>query len=169
MQIISAMTKSDVLSRPERPVVPALPRVTPGLPRAVIRVKVAPNNCQTISAASMPKSRPDRRSKEKPQLQGEPAVDAITIAWTSSVVCVLTANAVLILARLYLINHPESKTGALFSAIMLLSASLLGLISLALLPIVWRTSRLKPPLGFSVFAALISLAPIIATVVLLTR
>jgi hypothetical protein len=117
----------------------------------------------------MPKSRPDRRSKEKPQLQGEPAVDAITIAWTSSVVCVLTANAVLILTRLYLINHPESKTGALFSAIMLLTASLLGLISLTLLPIVWRTSRLKPPLGFSVFAALISLAPIIATVVMLAR
>lgn len=117
----------------------------------------------------MPKSRPDRRSKESVQLQDEPAADAITIAWTSSVVCVMTADAVLILTQLYLINHPESKTGYLFSAIMLLTASLLGLISLTLLPIVWRTSRLKPPPGFSVFAALISIAPIFATVILLMR
>ena len=117
----------------------------------------------------MSKSRPNHRPPKKGQPPDEPAVDAITIAWTSSVVCVLTANAVLILTRLYLFNHPESKTGFLFSAIMLLTASLLGLISLTLLPVVWRTSRLKPPLGFSVFAGLISIAPIIATVVMLTR
>lgn len=117
----------------------------------------------------MQKSKSPRRRTKHAEPANEPAADAITIAWTSSVVCVLTAEAVLILTRFYLRNHPESQTGALFAAIMLLTASLLGLISLTLLPIVWRTSRLKPPLGFSVFAAIVSVAPIIATVVMLTR
>lgn len=140
-----------------------------GLPRAVDRVKVAPTDCQTLRTLAMKKTRPDRRPPKKGKPPEEPAVDAITIAWTSSVVCVLTADLVLILTRIYLINHPESQTGSLFAAIMLLTASLLGTISLVLLAVVWRTSRLKPPLGFSGFAALISLAPIIATVTILVR
>jgi hypothetical protein len=117
----------------------------------------------------MKKTRPDRRPSKKGQPPEEPAIDAITVAWTSSVVCVLTANSVLILTRIYLMNHPESQTGSLFAAIMLLTAGLLGLISLGLLAVVWRTSRLKPPLGFSGFAALVSLAPVVATAIQLMR
>jgi hypothetical protein len=106
--------------------------------------------------------RSDRKSKQKSAAQEEPAAQAITIAWTSSVVCVLAANIVTAVAHLYARNHPESKSAPVFEAIMLLTACLLGLISLALLPVVWRTSYLKPPLGFTVFDVLVSIAPVIA-------
>ena len=112
----------------------------------------------------MSKRRSDRRSQLKSAAQEEPAVEAITIAWTSSVVCVLAANMVTVVAHIYARNHPESKAAPVFEAIMLLTACLMGLISLALLPIVWRTSRLKPPLGFTVFDVLVSIAPVIAVV-----
>ena len=45
---------------------------------------------------------------------------------------------------------------------MLLSAALMGAISLALLAAVWRTRREKPPQGYVVFAAVVAVAPIIA-------
>ncbi len=52
----------------------------------------------------------------------------------------------------------------------LLTAAVMGIAALALLPVVWATSRLKPPLGFVVFAALVAAAPVIVVAVrLMTR
>jgi hypothetical protein len=111
----------------------------------------------------MSKSNSGRRPQKKSAPREEPSAEAITIAWTSSVVCVLAANLVTIAAHLYGRMHPESRTAPVFEAIMLLTACVMGIVSLALLPVVWRTSRLKPPLGFTVFDVLVSIAPILAT------
>jgi predicted membrane-bound mannosyltransferase len=80
------------------------------------------------------------------------------------VTSVLLADLVTIAAHFYADAHPESKTARPFEAIMLLTGCVLGVVSLALLAVVWRVSRLKPPRGFVVFAALVAAAPIVVTV-----
>jgi hypothetical protein len=118
----------------------------------------------------MSKSNP-RRSPKKSRsgrddsgtAEDRPA-EAITIAWIASVTSVLLANLVTIATHFYAARLPESKTARPFEAIMLLTGCVLGIASLALLAVVWRVSRLKPPRGFVVFAALVAAAPIIVTV-----
>jgi hypothetical protein len=113
-----------------------------------------------------------KRTKRKPQptkhgetiRQEDRAAEAITIAWTASVTSVLLADVVTIVAHFYARSHPESKVAPPFEAIMLLTGCVLGLASLAMLVVVWRVSRLKPPRGFVVFAALVAAAPIATTV-----
>jgi hypothetical protein len=94
----------------------------------------------------------------------EQEAQAVTIAWIASVTSVLMADLATIAAHFYFRFHPESKTAPLFAAIMLLTACLLGVASLALLAAVWRTSRLKPPKGFVAFAVIIAAAPIVTTI-----
>ena len=90
------------------------------------------------------------------------ASEAVTIAWTVTVTGVVAANLIVVAANLYSRTQPESQPARAFEAFMLLSAAIVGAASLALLPVVWRTRRLKPPQGYTVFAALVAAAPIIA-------
>jgi hypothetical protein len=89
------------------------------------------------------------------------ASEAVTIAWTVSVTGVLVCDLIVAAAHWYVRSHPNAQPARAFEAIMLLSAALMGAVSLALLPVVWRTRRLKPPQGYVVFAALVAAAPII--------
>lgn len=112
--------------------------------------------------------RPRKQTANRPTNgDGDPheerSAEAITIAWTASVTGVFLADLVTIAAHFYARSNPESKTAPPFEAIMLLTACVMGLASLALLPIVWRVSRLKPPLGIVVFATLVAAAPIVVT------
>jgi len=125
----------------------------------------------------MPKPRATRRPQNRERsvrrngggaADREPAVDAITIAWTASVSAVFLADMVTIAAHFFARSHPEAKSAPVFAAIMLLTASLMGVVSLVLLAVVWRVRQLKPPQGFLVFAALVATAPILATMVRLT-
>jgi hypothetical protein len=108
--------------------------------------------------------RPNDRKLER-DLPDERSAEAITIAWTASVTAVFFANLVTIAAHFYSRSHPDVKTAPAFEAIMLLTAALMGVASLALLPVVWKFSRLKPPLGFVVFATLVAAGPIVVTAV----
>jgi hypothetical protein len=116
----------------------------------------------------MPKkksSQRDRRSRRP--TGGDPVdeipIDAITIAWTASVTSVFITDLVLIAVHFYTRSHPESQLAPAFAAIMLLTACAIGLASLALMVVVWRVSRLKPPMGFVVFALLVAAAPVVVT------
>jgi len=81
------------------------------------------------------------------------------------VTSVLLADLVTIVAHFHARSHPESKTAPPFEAIMLLTACAMGLASVTLLAVVWRVRRLKPPMGFTVFAALVAVAPVIVVAV----
>ena len=112
--------------------------------------------------------RQTRKAARSPQKRDSPredrAAEAITIAWTVSVTAVFLADLVTIAAHFYGRLHPESKTAPAFEAIMLLAACVMGAASLALLPVVWRTRTVKPPQGYSVFAAIVAAAPIVALI-----
>jgi hypothetical protein len=116
---------------------------------------------------TMPKTRHLRKQKKpRPNAPSQPAEsranEAVTIAWTSSVTGVLVADLIVIAAHLYGRSNPDAQAAKALEAIMLLSAAVMGAISLALLVVVWRSRIVKPPRGYMVFAALVTAAPIIA-------
>jgi hypothetical protein len=71
---------------------------------------------------------------------------------------------VVIVAHLYSRSNPDAQAAKALEAIMLLSAAVMGAISLVLLGIVWQTRQLKPPSGYMAFAVLVAAAPIIALI-----
>jgi hypothetical protein len=94
------------------------------------------------------------------------AGEAVTIAWTVSVTGVLIADLMAVAAHLFVAaGHREVELVRLLESLMLLSAAAMGVVSLALLPVVWRSRRLKPPLGYVGFAVLVAAAPIAAMTV----
>jgi hypothetical protein len=105
-----------------------------------------------------------KQKKRQPQ-SAEPAEtrasDAVTIAWTSAVTGVFIADLIVIAAHLYARNNPDARAATVLEAIMLLSAAVMGAVALVLLALVWRTRRLKPPRGYTAFAALVAAAPIL--------
>jgi hypothetical protein len=108
------------------------------------------------------KARPKRsRSGDGHEPAETQASEAVTIAWTVSVTGVFVADLIVIAAHWYVRGHPQAQPARALEAIMLLSAALMGGASLALLPVVWRTRRLKPPQGYVVFAVAVAAAPII--------
>ena len=115
----------------------------------------------------MAKNRAKRRRKSRPDVYREPAEsvanDTVTVAWTVSVTGVLIADLVVVAAHLFVRYFPEAEQARWLEAIMLLSAAAMGAISLVLLAVVWRTRRVKPPRGYTVFAVMVSIAPIVVT------
>ena len=69
-------------------------------------------------------------------------------------------NLAAIAAHFYRLANPDSKPAAFFEAGMLLTACIIGLVSLALLPLVWRMRQMKPPIGIAVFAVCVAVAPV---------
>jgi hypothetical protein len=115
------------------------------------------------------KQKPNRRgrspNRESFQLPSESrASEAMTIAWTVTVTGVTISNLIVIAAHFYARSHSESQPARAFEAIMLTSAAAMGAVSLALLPVVWCTRQLKPPLGYTMFAALVAAAPVFALI-----
>jgi len=113
-----------------------------------------------MSKPRKPRQRPKQERPQNGSLEDIP-VEAMMVAWTASVMSVFMADLATIAAHFYARFHPDSKTAAPFAAIMLLTAAFLGLASLALLVVAWRTSHLKPPTGFAAFAALVAATPLL--------
>jgi hypothetical protein len=134
---------------------------------AAVRSALVPAMPKPKPSRRLPKDKRAVRSKDAGSDQDQ-AANAITIAWTASVTAVFLADLATIAAHFFSRSHPDAKTAPVFAAIMLLTACLMGMASLALLIVVWRVQRLKPPQGFIVFAALVAAAPILATIVRLT-
>jgi hypothetical protein len=127
-----------------------------------------------IVGINMPaRRRNPRRKRSSARMSTEPAEsrrsEVLTIAWTVSVTGVLVADLMLVAAHLYSRSHPEEELARNLQGILLLFASAMGIVSLALLPVVWRMRRLKPPMGYIVFAILVTVSPILATIVRLLR
>jgi hypothetical protein len=80
------------------------------------------------------------------------------------VTAVLMADIVVIAAHLYARAYPEAEQAKALEAIMLICAAAMGCAALALLAVVWRVRKVKPPQGYVVFAALVAIAPVIALV-----
>ncbi len=90
------------------------------------------------------------------------ASEAITIAWTVTVTTTLLCNLMIIAAHFYIINYPDAKRMELLRGLMLLGGSIVGIMSLLILPVLYRVRRVPPPRGLVVFSICVALAPILA-------
>ncbi|MEX2316955.1 MAG: hypothetical protein WD669_07375 [Pirellulales bacterium] len=121
----------------------------------------------------MPANRRKARRQKSPPARSDPpegrAAELFTIAWTVSVTGVLIADLMCVGAHLLVRANPGAATLNVLEAVLLLSAAAMGAVSLVLLAAAWRKRRVKPPHGFTVFALLVSLAPIVAALARLLR
>ena len=91
--------------------------------------------------------------------------DATTVAWTVSVTTVLLCDVAAAAAYLYTQSNPQARGMIMLRELLLLAAAIIGFVSLALLPIVFRVRRMPPPSGLTVFAVCAASAPILALLV----
>jgi hypothetical protein len=117
----------------------------------------------------MAANRRKARSQKAPHGRREPGesrtAEALTIAWTVSVTGVLIADLMVIGAHFLARGNPQNAALRLLEGLLLLSAAVMGAVSLVLFVAAWRTRQLKPPQGYAIFAALVAAAPIAATLV----
>ncbi len=113
-----------------------------------------------------------QRKGEKPR-SGEPvetqSTEALTVAWALCVVTALLCDVGAALTWWYAAAQPKATQIATLSGLLLFAAAVVGLVTLVLLPVVYRLRRQPPPVGFTVFAVAVSLAPLAALLFLALR
>lgn len=92
------------------------------------------------------------------------ASEALTVFWTVTVLMVLVADVLIVALHWYLWSNPEAEKLQLLEGLLLFSSALVGGLSLAVLPILFRIRQVPPPTGLAVFGACVCAAPILAAV-----
>ena len=87
--------------------------------------------------------------------------EVVTVGWTVTLTTLFFCNLAAIGAHLYLAGHPEARRMAMLRELLLFAGALVGLLSLALLPVVHRLRQSPPPRGLVVFGVCIAMAPIL--------
>ena len=106
---------------------------------------------QTRRLKSLAKATPETRT-----------ADAMTVAWTVSVTTVLLCDLACVAATFYVNANPEAKRMLILQALLLFAGGVVGIVSLALLPIVYRVRSVPPPRGLVVFGVCVAGAPLLA-------
>ncbi len=106
----------------------------------------------------MSKSR-KTRNRVKPLSQETRAAEAVTVAWTLSVMTTLMCEIAALGLRAIAQGAPQGNSLYVLSGMLFLSSVIIGLVATALIPLVHRLRRDPPPRGFTAFALLICLAP----------
>lgn len=91
--------------------------------------------------------------------------DAATVCWTVSVTTLLMCNVAAVAAQLYARRHPQARGVLMLGEMLLLAGAVIGVASLALLPVVYRVRRVPPPRGLAVFAVCMAAAALLAVIV----
>jgi hypothetical protein len=122
-------------------------------------------------AMTKEQKKPPRRRKQTPRAAGKQAsaetraADATTIGWMVSVTTTLLCDIAAAATLLYLRAYPHTRAMVVFQEVILFAAAAIGIISLLILPVVFRVRRSPPPSGVTVFAICVALAPILALIV----
>ncbi|MCA9237288.1 MAG: hypothetical protein KDA44_17560 [Planctomycetales bacterium] len=107
----------------------------------------------------------DKRAPSQPPLPSEPrAVEVATVGWTVTVATVVMCDLGAVLAHGLALANPDAERVGVLRDLLMFAAATVGVFSLLLLPIVYRMRAVKPPLGFTVFAACAAAAPIAALI-----
>jgi len=116
-------------------------------------------------------SRKKNRSKQKlakrsPELPAESrASEVVTVGWTVTLTTLFFCNLAAIGAHFYVAANPEAQRMAMLCELLLFAGALVGLFSLAMLPLMQRLRQTPPPRGLVAFGLCIALAPILAVAV----
>lgn len=107
--------------------------------------------------------RPTRRYQHR-QSQETKAAEVMTVGWTVCLTGVLLCDLVAVMVHLVVPLFSDGIHWQMLESLMLFSGSLIGLFCLILIPVVYRVRRVPPPIGIVMFAILISIAPIVASI-----
>ena len=113
---------------------------------------------------------PNRSKKRAPNRQPDLPVEsnsaeALTVAWMVTVTTLFFANLAIVGAHYFSLQYPDAEGLHLMREMLLIAGSALGVISLVLLPIVYRVRVVAPPPGLAVFGACLAIAPVLAVAV----
>lgn len=101
-----------------------------------------------------------KRKKKPPSVyskESRPA-EMFTVAWMLSVMTALLCEVASVLIGLV---RDDRGLAATFSGYLMFAALIVGVISLLLLPAVFKLRRVPPPRGITVFAVVVGAAPIV--------
>ena len=90
--------------------------------------------------------------------------ESLTVLWAMTVLMVLVMNLACIGAHYYLVANPDAEKMRLLKGLLLFTGSLVGGLSLIVLPILYRIRKVPPPSGLAVFGACVAVAPILAAI-----
>ena len=122
-------------------------------------------NCIISAEGSMrAKSKKKRRQLVELTPLESRSSEAITVAWTVSITTLFFCNLAILGAHYYLAQNPDAERFRLMKELLLISGCCMGLISLALLPIVYRVRTVAPPPGLAVFGACLAMGPVLAMI-----
>jgi hypothetical protein len=115
------------------------------------------------------RSKKSLASRSPTELAESRTSDAVTVGWTVTLTTVFFCNLAVVAAHFYVTTHPEALRMAMLRELLLLCGALIGLISLALLPLVKRYRQTPPPRGLVVFGVCIAVAPILVVALRVIR
>src|SRR5690606_13541250 len=97
---------------------------------------------------------PHRREPEESR-----AVEFFTIAWMLAVFTTLVCELSTVGATWYLQAHSQATSISVLASVLMFASLVIGLLSLALMAVVWQIRTVRPPIGISVFALVVGVAP----------
>ena len=118
------------------------------------------------------KPRPKKPRPEKKVLHAQSEsrrAHLLTIVWTLSVTTTFLCDIGAAVTRLLSGPGPLGVRVGTVSGLLLFSASVIGLLVLALLPVVLNVRRQAPPRGYVVFAVLVAAAPLLVIALQIAR
>jgi len=86
----------------------------------------------------------------------------MTIAWTVTVTTLLFCNLTNVVVHFYVSGNPAAKRMMLLQEMLLAAGALIGILSLLMIPVVYRVRQVPPPKALVVFGVCCAIAPILA-------
>jgi len=112
------------------------------------------------------KKRSQRRASRVRETPPESqASDAMTVCWVVTLTTLLLCDLSAVAAHVFVVQYPDAQRMAQLRELLLFAGSVVGVLSLLLLPVLYRIRRVPPPTGLVVFGACVAVAPILAVVV----
>ncbi len=116
--------------------------------------------------ASRKKKKKKRSIRSLPQASPETNLgETMTIAWTVTVTTLLLCNLTNAVVYFYVNSHPEAAKMKLLQELLLVAGAIVGILSLLLIPVVYRVRQVPPPRGLVVFGVGVAAASILALLV----
>ena len=85
----------------------------------------------------------------------------MTVAWTVTVTTLVICELMGLLAFLYARNAPAAQGAWTLAGLAQFCALVLAIVSLILLVVVYRVRRIRPPIGYVVFAGVAAALPFV--------
>jgi hypothetical protein len=85
--------------------------------------------------------------------------EAATIGWMLSVLTATVCECGVLAARLYFAWHPDAAAVGTAGELLLFASAITGLVTLLLVPVVYKTRLVPPPSAVTAFAIVVGIAP----------